>query len=282
MTEDKNRTNISELLKLGTAAKTKQYHTMLSRISKGESLTSSELKAFDVLERELRALDEGSEKHTVSGPSLPNILAVVEYLERLGWKIKKSAAYKHRSEGKLRPTQTGTYLITEVDRYATTHLRKLDGTTRTGLTTNPQDNDDIQANKMALEVRHLSAKVSHQELKNDILLGKFVPKDLFERELAARAAVFKTDIENFARSQASGIIALVAGDLKKISELIDFILSQGETWLARYTESQEFTVSPEDYERILAHATTEDDEDTDTDKYDHTHLVEYSNDKEYL
>jgi hypothetical protein len=258
---DETKSDITRLLSLGTEAKKKQYHTMLTRVSHGEILSAGELKAFDTLDRELRALGDGAQPPgTDAGPTLPNLLAVVDHLQRLGWKVKKSAAYKHRAEGKIRPTKTGSYLIVDVDRYAAAHLRKLDGTAPA-----PQL-DDLQTKKAALETRHMEAKVTHQELKNEILLGKFVPKDLFERALAARAAVFKTDIENFARGQAPGIVAMVDGDLQKVPELVDFILAEGETWLARYSESQEFSISPEDYARILASQTDDDvsrDDDDD-------------------
>jgi len=45
---------IDEILELGSKAKLKMYHSLLSKVSGGKTLTQSELKVFDVLESELK------------------------------------------------------------------------------------------------------------------------------------------------------------------------------------------------------------------------------------
>jgi hypothetical protein len=45
---------------------------------------------------------EDEEKPEEQPETLPNLLAVVDYLGKQGWSIKKSAVYKHQKEGKIR------------------------------------------------------------------------------------------------------------------------------------------------------------------------------------
>lgn len=169
--------------------------------------------------------------------TFPNILAMVEYLQAGGWKIAKSLAYKHRNEGRIRPQQDGLFHNKDVQKYARTFLRRAD----TGKTVS--DNFDAQQNeKQAAETDKLKAQARHWGMKAGILEGLYVEKGLFERELARRAAVFKNDIDSFIRSQAAGIINMVAGDAAKTPDLIEYMLEQAENWLDRYAEDKEFRI----------------------------------------
>jgi len=95
---------------------------------KGDS-TSSKLKDWKSAEGALDAFIDTlwSEHFDESGDTLPNLLAVVEYLAARGWKIKKTAAYQHRKEGKIRPQKNGSFRIGDVEKYATVFLKRLDG-----------------------------------------------------------------------------------------------------------------------------------------------------------
>lgn len=189
--------------------------------------------------------------------TLPNLLAVVDYLTGRGWKIRKSAAYKHRHEGKIRPQMNGTYKIPDVEKYAQTFLKRLDGGGR-------DPRDDFQSEKQAAETEKIKAQARHWSMKASILEGRYVEKGLFERELARRAAVFKNDIENFCRSQAAGIISLVAGDAAKTPDLIEHMLGQAENWLGRYAEEKEFRL-PEPQPAVEADDVVDDGDDDDDD-----------------
>jgi len=176
--------------------------------------------------------------------TFPNILAVVEYLNTRGWKVGKSAAYLHwKKYSKIRPREDGLFHIKDVLKYANTHLQRV-------------DSDTIQQEKSRAEADKLKAQAEHWQIKTAIAKGLYVEKDAFERELARRAAVFRSDIEVFIRSQAVGIINLVSGDATKAPDLIEFMLDQAEGWLDRYSGEKEFTVP-------LPRAMVMDDEDDD-------------------
>jgi hypothetical protein len=177
-------------------------------------------------------------------PPLDNILAVVEYLTAAGWRIKKSTAYKHHKDGILRPGSDGKYSRATVDKYAATKLKRLDGTKKDQI-------EKLNEARQKAETRKLQAQAEHWELKSKIAQGQYVPKDTFERELARRAMVFKTDMEAFCRSQAGAVIGLVGGDKDRTPDLTEYLLAEFAKWLARYAADREFVVPAPEAEDIL-------------------------------
>lgn len=168
-------------------------------------------------------------------PTLPNILAVVDYLTRAGWKVAKSTCYNHKKSGLLRPENDGAFKISTVEKYATEHLTRIDG--------RPEDDSErLAEDKQRAETRKAKAQAEHWELKTKIAQGLYVPKDAFERELAQRAIVFKADAEAFCRGQAGIIIAMTGGDKDKTPDLIEYMLAAVAGWLNRYAADREFTI----------------------------------------
>jgi hypothetical protein len=178
-------------------------------------------------------------------PTLSNILTVVDYLTKAGWRLKKSTAYKHHEEGKLRPGKDGTYAIAKVDKYAATFLKKLDGTTNDEL-------DRFQANRAQAEMEKTKNQSEHWALRNKMLKGTLVEKGEFERALAQRAATLKVDMEAFIRSGAGGIIKLVGGKADKTPDLIEYMLDEAAGWLNRYAEERDFVVPAATAAALLA------------------------------
>jgi hypothetical protein len=189
---------------------------------------------------------EDEEKPEEQPETLPNLLAVVDYLGKQGWSIKKSAVYKHQKEGKIRPGKDGRFRIQDVDAYAEKYLQRLDGSDPVL--------DSLQEKKLKADTQKAEAQARHWRLKTKIAEGLYIQRDEYERDLAARAAVFKLDIENFIRSQASEIIHIVEGDESKTGDLIEFMLDRAEGWLDRYTVKKSFKV-------VLPRDTDEDETD---------------------
>lgn len=165
--------------------------------------------------------------------SLKNILAVVEYLKSLErYKVSQAGVYRHRDNGKLRPHEDGSYLTKDVDRYAATFLKRKDGSGGLRATAAPAISDE----KAAAEARKVSAQAEHWEIKTKILRGEYVERSAFDAALARRAAIFKSDIENFIRSTSAEMIKMVSGDDLKAPDLIEFWLEASERWLVRYSD----------------------------------------------
>jgi len=190
-------------------------------------------------QRAEKALDEFTEflwsQNFQEEKTLANALSVSEYLTTQGWKAGRSTIYKHQKEGKLRAQQDGSFRISDAEKYASSFLKRLDGSQADKL-------DQLQKERLIAETRKSLAQAEHWEKKTQVFTGEFVPRDLFERELAKRAAVFRSDLENFARAEAAGIIHLVGGDAGKVSDLINYLLGKTDDFLDRYTEEKEFTL----------------------------------------
>ncbi len=213
-------------------------------------------KAESALEQQLVVL---SEKYLGHSPTLANTLAVADYLRDQGWKVKKSAVYKHKKEGKLRCEADGTYRIDEVDRYAQTYLKRADGSASEKL-------EKLQQEKLHAEIEKTKAQARHWTMKAEMFTGAYVPKDLFEGELAKRAAVFRNDLETFARAEASEIVNRAAGNADTIPDLIEWLLGRFESFLARYGEERTFRVilPPPGQENETREDETDDERDEET------------------
>lgn len=174
-------------------------------------------------------------KHFQDEKVLQNALAVVDHLAAQGWKVKKSTVYNHRKEGKIRPQPDGSFRIADVVRYAETYLRRKDGGQSGKL-------DKLQERKLIAEAGKTEAQEEYWRNRNRAASGSFIPKEEHERDLARRAAVFRSDLETFARSEAGEIVSLVVGDAGKIPELVGWMLGQFDGFLANYSEERTFTV----------------------------------------
>ena len=172
---------------------------------------------------------------TEKNKNFQNIMEVVKYLRSAGWKATKSTVYRHREQGLIGPLPDGTYSRDDVQRYARDRLGRVSGAGPAVRSKAAVDQDT----KSAAEARKVSAQAEHWEIKTKILRGEYVERSAFERALARRAAVFKSDIENFIRNNCGEMIAMVAGDATRMPDLIEFWLEQSENWLARYAEDRE-------------------------------------------
>lgn len=174
-------------------------------------------------------------QHFQQEKTLANAQKVAAYLIDQGWKASRQTIQRHKKEGKLLPGADGSFRLSDISKYAATSLQRLDGS-QTGKP------GQLQQDKLIAETRKSLAQAEHWEKKTSLLSGELVPKDLFERELAKRASVFRNDLESFARSEAAGIIHLVEGDAGKVSDLIDYMLGKIDDFLDRYAEEREFTI----------------------------------------
>jgi len=193
-------------------------------------------------------------KHFEDEKILPNALAVVEWLNDQGWKVRKSALYKHRKEGKIRPQADGTFRLVDVEKYAAVHLSRKDGSESGKL-------DKLQQERVLAETEKSKAQAKHWTTKERILSRSFVPKDLFERELTKRAIIFRNDLEAFGQSEAAGIVNLVKGDPDLVPELIQYLLGKFEDVMDRYAREREFKVLLPPQETDLDMTRDEDDEE---------------------
>jgi hypothetical protein len=215
------------------------------------------LKNWKSAEKELDAyIDTLWAKYIDHERTFPNLLAVIDYLKINNWKIAKSRAYEHQKEGKIKPQANGTFRLSDVEKYAATHLKRSDGKTASGSL------EKYAEEKARVELDKEKEKLKQIQHKNKMADGLFVPREAFEQELAKRAAVIKSDVENFIRGGAEKIIALVGGDPAKAPALIEHQLDASADWLNRYAGDKEFKV-PAPVAAAAAAALQDDQDDED-------------------
>lgn len=168
--------------------------------------------------------------------TLPNPKAITEYLKDAGYKVSQSTVYKHRDEGRIPVQKDGTFLVKDVDRYASMLLKPLDGSKPT------EETEKLQKKKLDAEARKALAQAIHWEVRAQKDSGQYIDRDLFNGELAARATIFRNDLETFFRSNAGEIIKKVDGDRSKNPDLIDFCLERLELYLGRYSVPKKWPV----------------------------------------
>jgi len=161
---------------------------------------------------------------------LANLNKVLLHLKSKLWKVSSTTLYNHRKKLFIKPDEKGRYLVSDVDLYAEQYLKRLDG--RAG----ESESKDIKDKRQA-EIRKAKAQAKHWEIKAKIAAGLYVPRENFERELASRASVFKSDLLSFCRSMAPDIIHLVKGDDDLAPDLIDYMTEQTLVHLDRYSRT---------------------------------------------
>lgn len=271
---------IENNLEVGKLIKPKMYNNLLKKAQSGKILSKKELETFNALDRELREIytpeglaaqasdnkapEKSSPVESSEPPAQPEPLeslhAVMQYLQGKGYKIKKSAIYNHKTAGKIRPNKEGKYLRADVEKYAQAHLQLADGSPSPAKIL-----DKAQKERADAETRERIARATNWEVRTAALQQKLVPRELFENELAARAAIFRTDGENFFRGQVPAIVHIVDGDAIKVPELIDFCLNALEQWISRYLQREEFKVDVSAYEKVFEQAGADESEDENAD-----------------
>ncbi|VFQ46892.1 helix-turn-helix domain-containing protein [Desulfoluna butyratoxydans] len=168
--------------------------------------------------------------------TLSNPKAITAYLKEAGYKVSQSTVYKHRDEGRIPAQKDGRFLVKDVDRYAGMHLKRLDGEAFS------EDMEAIQRQKLTAEARKADAQADHWELKTLVDSGQYIDRELFNGELAARAAIFRNALATFFRTNVGEMIRLVKGEPEMGPDLIDFWLEKLEGAIGRYAEPKKWPV----------------------------------------
>jgi hypothetical protein len=169
---------------------------------------------------------------------MKNVLEMVDYLQGRGYKCGKSAVYAHVKRG-LVVKRNGVFQERDVDKYAALYLtREFDGEDGHGR----DDLEQLQREKIAADAQKAKAQAEHWELKTKVESGKYIDRDLFFGEMAARAAILKNDLENMIRSQAGAMVQTCHGEPVRVPDVIELLLKRLEVCLGRYAEEKVWTV----------------------------------------
>jgi len=168
--------------------------------------------------------------------TFPSILAVSKFLNASGWKISTKTVQKHFNMSRFARNKDGVFDVAEITRYAKNHLPRKES----GATT--QETQDLSTARAIYETRRIAAQAQMWEMRVKAEKEKWMPREEFVREVTARAIIFKSDLENFARLEPERIIDLVGGDHEKAYELEEYLLDRFEIMLDRYAQPGEVRV----------------------------------------
>ena len=173
------------------------------------------------------------------GKVFKNLAAVLEYLQKAGWKIKKSKLYQDRKNGQPLAQQDGTFLQRDVDAYAISRLERLGG---------PSDKEDDATRKekfhlLVAERREKTAKAELAEIKLRVETGELIPKDQVDQQMVAAVTVLRAAMNQFIHTKALEIIHLVGGDPQKDVILVDFFRDESRAFFHGFSKrGQDFEV----------------------------------------
>lgn len=180
--------------------------------------------------------------------SCATVADVLAYLEASGWKVTKTSLYRHQAEGKITPAADGTYRQKDVDKYARTWLKQKSTGKRIS-----EKTDELQRKKLELELQNLEIERRRKSFALDRDLDKYIPREQMDIELATRAGVLQAGLRHWVQSRAAEWIRAVAGDMKKVGDLINLMNHDLDEHINHYAAPVEFQV-------IIAAAETDETE----------------------
>ena len=154
---------------------------------------------------------------------------VHRYVNAQGYRVSRSTVYGHIERGVLGRHKGGGFDRETVDLYAAQHLKQVNGKTA------PREASDLQHKLLEADLQKKRAQALHWETKARIERDLYIEKAQYNSDLAARAALFKSDLENLARSKAAGIVELVKGDSRYVPDLIEMLIREFERITGRYS-----------------------------------------------
>jgi hypothetical protein len=190
--------------------------------------SQNNLKAWQAAEKALDDFaDEVSYRAGAGDFKFDTLKAVIEFLKGKYPDVVQSTVYSHAKKGMIQAGTDGKYTLSVVEDYAKFYLAKLDY--------DPDKIDlDPEHEKRLAETKKAQAQAIHWDTKTKIMTGDYIEREAYERALAKRAAIFKSDLTNFARAEAGEICSILEGNAVKIPDLIEHLLERFEQFLDRY------------------------------------------------
>ena len=199
-----------------------------------ENPTAENLRAFRESEKALQEFERRQkEEQNPENQVFDTIAEVHRYILSQGCRVTRQTVDNHKNAGKLKKLPAGRFARKDVDRYIADHLSSDD-----------DDQSDLQREKMEATLRKEQAQAEHLEIKTKVVRGLYIDRSQVEQELAARAAFLKDDLQNFWRSNAVEVIDIVGGDHAYVPDLVEFGIEQVEEWLDRYARPMKLSSTP--------------------------------------
>ena len=168
-------------------------------------------------------------------PSFSNRRSVLLHLQKAGYQISRSKLYEDFKKGLIRKQVDKTVLESEVRAYIIAgNLKRVDGSL--------EDLSDLQTQKSKEELKKLKEQVAKLQFEREKDQGKYIPRNEFESELAARAVVFDSGFRHAFNVKAREWIALVGGKPEKSADFLQALNEMLDEQLTSYATTRTFHV----------------------------------------
>lgn len=148
---------------------------------------------------------------------------VLEHLLKNGRKIKKSKLYQDIRKGILRRNADLTFSVANVNKYGTTLPM-------------------AETPEMVAQ----EAEARRKELAADVAEGKYIPRDMVEQELAARAVTLNSGLKSAFEASSLDLIDAVGGDPKQAHHFLRKVEAIIDNLSNRYAQPMEIEVNLDD------------------------------------
>ena len=135
------------------------------------------------------------------------------------------------------PRSDGLYLLKDVEKYAKTFLKQQS----TGKRVNERW-DELQRKKLEKELQNLDLDYERKRFNHEKDLGKFIPREQMEIELASRAGILDAGLKHWIQSRAADWIRSVDGDTKKVGDMINMMNRDLDEHINTYAVDRQYDI----------------------------------------
>jgi len=230
-----------ELKGLLTGSKETDIATLLSAKEQAkrrllEDPTDQNLRAFERASKILADLSgEGDEKSL----TFANRAEALRHLKGLGYKIGKTKFFTDAKQGLIKFEPDGTITEKALDRYIRlTGIQKF-----SEIGKNPaEEKEGVLFEKARREVEKLNEQIRELKIKNEALEKQYFKRSEFEMELAARAAVFESELKQNFRTHAERLTRTVEGNPLRAMALAEALETILDRALRTFADTKRFHV----------------------------------------
>lgn len=147
------------------------------------------------------------------------ISEVCRYLDDRGFRATTSTVTRDFHKGLFGRNREGRFDAEIVLKYAELHRKRADSGKRKSV-----EDFDLQRERAEAELEKIREQTRLAEVKRMKEEGRLVPRDLYEKDLAARLAFFSNQLEALAVTVSEGSVLAIQGrGLKQVSAMIEMV-----------------------------------------------------------
>ena len=187
------------------------------------------------------AVDTETARLTAAAPGriYKTQLDAVAFLRDRGYKVSKSALNRDLKAGRISTDTNGHFEENSLLAYAVALKAPTATVEHKALTSATTDRLSADAELKKYQSERLKLKLEKEQ-------GKLMPKSEYERNLAARALFFKSEVRNFIHLHGAAMIHLTGGDEGRLPALVRYWEEKTAIWMDTWSQDREFVVDTDE------------------------------------